>query len=58
MPVVICSNTFWEGCKDEEARDWIEKNSVYVEVKEKVFEEPEAELRDAGIPEQEASSQL
>ena len=58
VPMIICSNTFWEGCKDEEARDWIEKNSFYVEVKEKVFEEPEAELRDAGIPEQEASSQL
>ena len=43
VPMIVCSNTFWEGCNDPEARDWIEKNSIFVEVKEKVFEETDAQ---------------
>jgi len=38
VPMIVCSNTFWEGCKDPEARDWIEKNSFFIPVTEPVFE--------------------
>ena len=37
VPMIVCSSCFWEGCKDPEARDWTEKNSVFVPVNEKVF---------------------
>ena len=38
VPMIICSNTFWEGCKDPEAQDWIEKNCFVVSVTQPVFE--------------------
>ena len=41
-PMIICSNHFWDGCKDLEAADWIKKNSFYVRVDSVVFEAEDA----------------
>ena len=38
VPMIVCSNSFWDGCQDDEAKDWIKKNSVFVSVTEQVFE--------------------
>ena len=38
VPMIICSNDFWGGCKDSSIRDWIEKNSCYVSIQTPVFE--------------------
>jgi hypothetical protein len=37
-PIVLTSNAFWSGCKDEAARDWITKNSFYVKVTEPLWQ--------------------
>lgn len=37
VPLIICSNSFWAGCKDPEITDWIVKNSCYVKVEKPVF---------------------
>ena len=29
VPFIICSNEFWNGCRDPVAKDWIEKNIYY-----------------------------
>lgn len=39
VPMIICTNNFWEGCDDPELREWIELNSYYVKVEERVFKE-------------------
>ena len=31
VPIIICSNNFWGGCDCAASREWIEKNSFYVE---------------------------
>ena len=30
VPFLLCSNNFWEGCDNEEARAWVRANIVYV----------------------------
>jgi hypothetical protein len=31
-PMIVCSNTFWQGCKDEAARAWLQENIAFVPV--------------------------
>jgi len=40
VPMIICSNDFWNGCNDDKIRDWIEENSFFVSITEKVFGAP------------------
>lgn len=37
VPMIVCSNSFWAGCKDRDLADWIRKNSCYVRVTAPVF---------------------
>jgi len=39
VPMIICSNDFWAGCKDDEIRKWINENSFYVKVDEVVYQQ-------------------
>lgn len=39
VPIIACSNNFWEGCNDPKARNWIELNSFYRWIEEKTFED-------------------
>ena len=37
VPLIVCSNDFWEGCDDQAARDWVELNSIYVRIDQEVW---------------------
>jgi hypothetical protein len=40
VPMIICSNDFWLGCKeDDEIRKWIDENSFYVRVETQVYQQ-------------------
>ena len=38
VPLIVCSNNFWEGCNDPAAREWIELNSIYIRVDKEVWQ--------------------
>ena len=38
VPLIVCSNNFWEGCNDPAAREWIELNSIYIRVDTEVWQ--------------------
>jgi hypothetical protein len=29
-PMIVTSNDFWQGCRDNGAREWIKKTSIYI----------------------------
>jgi hypothetical protein len=38
IPMLLTSNGFWRGCEEEEAREWVEANIMYVDVQEPTWE--------------------
>lgn len=38
VPMMICSNNFWENCSNNEARDWIMQNCYFIPCLEKMYE--------------------
>jgi hypothetical protein len=40
VPLIVCSNDFWAGCTNNEARLWIEQNSIYIRIDSEVWVKP------------------
>ena len=38
VPMMLTSNGFWRGCDDDEARDWVETNIVYIRIAEPTWQ--------------------
>jgi hypothetical protein len=36
-PMIVTSNDFWQGCKDNGAREWIKENSIYIFIDTKQY---------------------
>jgi hypothetical protein len=39
-PMIVTANAFWQGCKLQEARDWILANAMYMRVDAVTWESP------------------
>ena len=37
VPLIVCSNDFWNGCDNDAAREWIELNSIYIRINSQVW---------------------
>jgi len=38
VPMMLTSNGFWRGCDDDEARDWVQTNIVYIRIAEPTWQ--------------------